>query len=194
MTCLLTESTIKSLDVANVLFQLLHGFMVLQQCLGFYQGDAGFKNALVKRIPKGGYWEYVVDKKKYYVPNRGYVVVVSDYGNAYIKDFPKADFESDYLPHQIDTDKEPWLLIDQMVDFSTTLHDKPFLTKLYTVVSENVMYRKYKNSYGVAKTKPVTTNSILDLLFSGTYSTVPKRGNLIDTFKIEPKTLLQRWL
>lgn len=74
---------------------------------GYSHGDAYLENYLVHEIQEGGYWWYKFDDNDMYVPNTGYLVVISDFdlinklpkekklNNDPVKRFPRErDFES----------------------------------------------------------------------------------------------------
>jgi len=71
----------------SVFFQIFFTFIILQDKLGFYQGDFGLTNVLYKKSSKTKYFYYNYNGIKYEVPNEGYKIAVSDYGNAIINKF-----------------------------------------------------------------------------------------------------------
>jgi hypothetical protein len=66
--------------VLSTLFQILAGVSSIQLKYGLFHADIKKENILVKTIPSGGYWTYIIDGKTYYVPNLGYLVALNDFG------------------------------------------------------------------------------------------------------------------
>jgi len=96
------ETIIDDLNVKqlwSIFFQIFFTFIILQDKLGFYQGDFGLSNVLYKNSAKNKYFYYYYYKGfKYKVPNEGYKIAVSDYGNAIINKFILANYEKEYYP------------------------------------------------------------------------------------------------
>jgi len=75
---------IKSDLILNCIFQIAQALYTLQYHLGMTHNDLHYGNVLVHKVKPGGYWEYLIDGKRYYLPNLGYVFVVWDFGKASI--------------------------------------------------------------------------------------------------------------
>ena len=48
--------------------------------LGILHNDSHYGNFLYKKIEKGGYFQYIINGKDYYIPNLGYIWVIWDLG------------------------------------------------------------------------------------------------------------------
>lgn len=68
----------------NALFQIMAGLYAMKSHYNMIHNDLHGKNILVQKVKKGGYWVYKIDNKKYYVPNLGYIFLISDFGFSWI--------------------------------------------------------------------------------------------------------------
>lgn len=68
----------------NLLFQVLAGLISMQKHFDMLHTDFHSKNILLQKVQPGGYWKYIIDGQKYYVPNLGFVVLITDLGFAWI--------------------------------------------------------------------------------------------------------------
>lgn len=68
----------------NAWFQIMIGLLSIQQYFGMVHADFHTKNVLVRRVPPGGYWQYTLDGKEFYLPNLGFVMLLNDFGFAWI--------------------------------------------------------------------------------------------------------------
>ncbi len=74
-----------SIDVwYNALFQIMVGLIALKRYFNMTHTDLHTQNILVQRVPPGGYWTYIINGVKYYVPNLGFVFLIHDFGFAWI--------------------------------------------------------------------------------------------------------------
>ena len=89
----------------NAIFQILAGLYALQMHFKLIHNDFHGRNLLVQRVEPGGYWIYVIDSTRYYVPNLGFVFLISDFGFSWIpgKMYPK---------HYIKKSQERYMLMD----------------------------------------------------------------------------------
>ena len=74
--------------VFNIFFQILVALHSLQKNFGMIHADLHFENILIAKVDakKDEYWEYIINGKKYYLPNLGYQIYLNDYGYAMIPD------------------------------------------------------------------------------------------------------------
>ncbi len=70
--------------IFNIFFQILSALHVLQYQFNMIHADLHFENILISEVKPGGYWEYIINGKKYYIPNLGYQIYLNDYGYAII--------------------------------------------------------------------------------------------------------------
>jgi serine/threonine protein kinase len=68
--------------VASLLYQLLLGLYSIQYYYGIHHADIKTQNTLIMNIPKGGFIEYIVHGRPYYVQNSGLVPMIADFGLA----------------------------------------------------------------------------------------------------------------
>lgn len=68
----------------NALFQIMTALYCLQKYFNMIHLDLHTDNIIVKKIKPGGYWSYIINNKKYKLPNLGYVFYINDFGHAYI--------------------------------------------------------------------------------------------------------------
>lgn len=64
------------------LFQVMAAVHAIQKHLQVSHRDIKAENVLYKRIKPGGYFCYIVHGRRYYVPNRGIMILLSDFGAA----------------------------------------------------------------------------------------------------------------
>jgi serine/threonine protein kinase len=171
--------------IMSILFQTLHGFMVLQKKLGFFQGDPGPRNVLIKKIEPGGFWKYIINGKDFFVPNCGYIACIADFGQSVIRDFTLADFELEYYPSsvtELEHDKEPLDILDLALNLLAQ-HRMLFVSTLANFMYTNVVYQRWFNVYNIVGSKvPLTCEDIICQLF-GDYN-LAKQSDIIETFKV----------
>lgn len=68
----------------NALFQISMGILAIKRYFNMLHTDLHAGNILVHKVQPGGYWTYILDKKRYYLPNLGYIFLLSDFGFAWI--------------------------------------------------------------------------------------------------------------
>jgi len=82
----------------NVYFQIIVNIYILQKYFNMTHLDLHAGNILVKKIPEGGFWEYIIDSKSYKLPNLGYQLFIIDFGQAWIPDLFKTGYVKN--PHK----------------------------------------------------------------------------------------------
>ena len=68
----------------NALFQIMYALASIKQIFNMLHTDLHIGNILVQKIKKGGYWIYKLNGVDYYLPNLGYVFIISDFGFSWI--------------------------------------------------------------------------------------------------------------
>lgn len=68
----------------NAYFQIFMGIVAIQKYFNMVHFDLHWGNVLIHNVPKGGYWEYTLDGRKYYLPNVGFLFTLWDFGYAFI--------------------------------------------------------------------------------------------------------------
>lgn len=76
----------------NMLTQVNIAIITMQKYFNMIHGDLHTLNILVHKVKKGGYWKYVIDNQEYFVPNLGWVFLVSDFGFTVISNKVKVDW------------------------------------------------------------------------------------------------------
>jgi hypothetical protein len=66
--------------IMNCVFQVFAGLYALKKFFKMTHNDLHPGNILVKSVPAGGHWLYIIDGQKYYLPNLGYVFILWDLG------------------------------------------------------------------------------------------------------------------
>jgi hypothetical protein len=159
----------------SIFFQIFITFIILQDKLGFYQGDFGLTNILYKKVNiSKKYFYYKYNGVKYRVPNEGYKIAISDYGNAIINNFILADYEKEYYNNNISNRFELYeillLLQKYLLNFKDT-SDKNYRTKfnkLQDIIYKNIRFNLYNNRYTINEkyTEPADKNYLLENIFN----------------------------
>lgn len=140
-------------ELWSIFFQIFITFIILQDNLGFYQGDFGLSNILYKKVKKSDYNYYNYNGIKYKVPNYGYKIVISDYGNALIKDFILADYEKDYYYKYLSKRTELYEILLLLIKYikKINLNDKysKKLIFLNNFIYDNVRFNMYNGIYTI---------------------------------------------
>ena len=143
----------------NVYFQIIVNILLLQKYFNMIHLDLHAGNILVKKIKKGGYWEYIIDDKSYKVPNLGYQLFIIDFGQAWIPNL----FKTGYV-------KNPHRAYDLQKLFRSTLNfsksSKDFKIEIRNIIKrvkneerfEAIIYDIWNKMYVNSKN---TKNSIL---------------------------------
>lgn len=162
----------------SVFLQIIITFIILQDKLGFYQGDFGLSNILYKKVNKTKkYFEYNYNGIKYKIPNEGYEIAISDYGNAIINKFILADYEEDYYYKKIKNRIELYeilLLLNKYIR-KLTPNDKHEKKNeiVNRIIFEKIRFNLYNGIYTINDdyTDKADKNYILNSLFSD-YKTI----------------------
>lgn len=67
-------------EVYSALFQILYALHCIQYYAQIMNYDIKKENILYYKIIPGGYWKYVIKNRTYYVPNHGFLFVLTDFG------------------------------------------------------------------------------------------------------------------
>ena len=68
----------------NALFQIMVGLLAIKRYFNMIHTDFHLGNILVNKVTPGGYWVYKIDGHNFYLPNLGFVFLLSDFGFAWI--------------------------------------------------------------------------------------------------------------
>ena len=67
----------------NVFFQIWAAIFCIQKHYQLIHNDLHWSNILVDYIDTKGYWIYIIDNIKYYVPNKGFLLKLWDFGKSF---------------------------------------------------------------------------------------------------------------
>ena len=67
-------------DYYNALFQMMAGIHTIQMHGQIQNNDVKSINTLIYNVKPGGYWIYNILGRDYYIPNRGYIIILNDFG------------------------------------------------------------------------------------------------------------------
>jgi hypothetical protein len=82
LTRYLTEEKRSHDDLMSALFQVMAGLHTIQAYSQMMNFDVKKENVLVYDVVPGGYWKYTILGDDYYVPNKGKMFVLNDFGIA----------------------------------------------------------------------------------------------------------------
>lgn len=141
-------------ELWSIFSQIIITFIILQDKLGFYQGDFGLSNILYKKINKTNkYFEYNLNGVKYKIPNEGYKIIVSDYGNAIINKFILADYEKDYYKNYLTKKIELYEILLLLNKYIIKLNiTEKYMNKyqiLQTIIYNNIRFNLYNRIYTI---------------------------------------------
>ncbi|AOC55178.1 serine-threonine protein kinase [Lymphocystis disease virus 3] len=71
---------LNSKDIDSAVAQLLMGLNVLHKKYGVIHKDVKAENILIKRIRATGCFKYETENRVFYIPNRGYIFMLADFG------------------------------------------------------------------------------------------------------------------
>ena len=71
---------LKEEDWYNALFQMMAGIHAIQMYGQVWNFDVKSVNTLVYNVTPGGYWKYTILGQDFYIPNRGYIIILNDFG------------------------------------------------------------------------------------------------------------------
>ena len=74
------KKDLKEDDYYNALFQMMAGIHSIQMHGQIWNYDVKNVNTLIYNVEPGGYWVYNILGINYYIPNRGYIVILNDFG------------------------------------------------------------------------------------------------------------------
>lgn len=159
-------------ELWSIFSQIIITFIILQDNLGFYQGDFGLTNILYKKINKTKkFFYYKYNGIKFKIPNEGYKIAISDYGNAIINKFILADYEKEYyyinLSKRIELYQILLLLMKYMKKFNLPENYKIKLNILNNIIYSNVRFNLFNDIYTINTecTIQANHNIILEKLY-----------------------------
>ena len=151
----------------SMIFQFITGVHTIQKYLKGFHSDLKPKNIFFKEIKNGkdNYFEYQIDKNKYYIKNTGYLFMLADYGH----------FQSSIFDNNNMADSDIQIAIRDNKDFNfmkdfvkrikvSNLLDKYKLNDLINMFSKNNDFKEYleKEKKEINKTMSHLPKHILD--------------------------------
>jgi hypothetical protein len=67
-------------ELGSAMFQIMAGLYTLHTDGKIANNDIKAKNILFYDVKPGGYWEYIIEGRSYYVPNLGKLFIINDFG------------------------------------------------------------------------------------------------------------------
>ena len=140
----------------NALFQIMFALAVIKRKFNMIHCDLHIKNILVQKVKPGGYWIYILNGVKYYVPNLGYIFLLYDFGFSWIpnKLYIRWLYE-DKLKHVTNNGMEFYDLstfFENIFDTNAPNYFKSQIKRFFTIqemtrILEKKYYqKKYKNA------------------------------------------------
>lgn len=175
-------------EIWSIFFQIFITFVIMQDKLGFYQGNFGLKNIVYKKISKTKkFFHYTYDGITYKVPNEGYKIAVSEYGNTLINTFIIADYEKEYYEINLSKRIELYNILLLLIKCIKTreLHEKNKIGKkikkitfsekyksklqfLNNIIYNNVLFNNYNSIYTINTkySEPANHKLLLEKLYN----------------------------
>ena len=153
----------------SIFFQICAALQAMHQA-GVQHQDLHANNVFIKALPRrNGYWTYIIKGKKYYCPNHGYMVAVSDYGRAFSKKLKtRSSFQTD---------------VDD--DLSSATNEFYDLERIFNSIQHKTRKHEFFNDItfsSLERTAKRPISHVLPRLFS-MYTQKPS-GPLLDTFRL----------
>jgi hypothetical protein len=173
----------------NALFQIMFGLICIKKYFNMIHSDFHTKNILVKQVESGGYWLYIINNTKYYVPNLGYVFLIHDLGFSWI---PKKLYVKWHVDDTLSHLTKPGV---HFYDIATFVHQiihprsKYIIPKSFKTYISNMFDNETQtvfNKSNITTSKPLS-KSLFDkfLNINFNYSTPPLNQLVIDTFSAD---------
>jgi serine/threonine protein kinase len=75
----LSRNDISDIEFLSIYFQAFYAYHILEKYTNGIHGDFLPRNILLSNTTPGGFWVYILDGTRYYIPNIGYIVKIWDY-------------------------------------------------------------------------------------------------------------------
>ncbi len=128
----------------SIIFQFIIGIHTIQKYLKGFHSDLKPKNIFFIKTDKDGYYEYLVNNKKYYLKNTGTLLILADYGHFQSILFDKNDLSEEDIQNAIRENQD----FDYLRDFSariqvSNLQKKYQLNDLVSKFRDNSKFNTY---------------------------------------------------
>lgn len=161
----------------NALFQITSAIYCLNKYFNMTHLDLHSDNIIVKKVKAGGFWTYIINNKKYTVPNLGYIFYINDFGHAYIPNV----FQSWFINKKY-SKKNIYKSFDIYQLFKSTLKISTSPKKFNKDIMYIVKYLKNINS---------DFHTIIEKIWSE-YITSSIHANSIETYNLDKKMSVKR--
>ena len=185
-------------EIYSCLFQILAGLHAIQMHGQIQNRDIKAKNILFYNVKPGGYWQYKINNKNYYVPNYGTLFILNDFGVSSIYNpdfqlFPNEKTQEFNLGSRFAININGiFSPLNAEIEYHGGKMNKSkpitWVTKDNEHInSKGIMYKIDKNS-GIIKTSKTTlTSEQKNFLFSKNLCTNPKKWDFFNSpFYIPP--------
>lgn len=131
--------------ILSLFFQLMFALASIQLEYGMFHNDIKKENVLLKTVAAGGHWEYIVNDVSYYVPNRGWIACLNDFGVSYV--YREGVSDRDYGRRQFKVERvnRKWVMT-------------PFNTRAYLTLNKEGQLVESKPSFLDSAKKKLTLN------------------------------------
>ena len=171
----------------NAYFQIFVGLYALQSKFNVTHNDLHYKNVLVHKVPRGGFWRYIINGDVYDVPNYGFLFVLWDFGYARTpgnKDLISNDKWKTHF-EESDKTKDPFVAdywkISSMAMIAKQDHPK-------VKISKDITY-EFLETIGEAANKHKKIDLLIKELWSDMYKTSPW-NSILETYNLDKKITL----
>lgn len=149
----------------NAFFQIICGIYTIQKQFNLLHLDLHSANILVKKIPNGGYFKYIINNIEYNVPNLGYLFIIIDFGFAYIPTNINKDIDIEY---------DVKFILD---DIKSNIPEK---------ISNDLKYI-VKN----LKSNKINFEDLINEIWGDMYKKVPNSSKLLEVYYVDKKIKLE---
>ena len=112
-------------DWMSIIFQFIIGVHAIQKYLKGFHSDLKPKNIFFIKTKDDGYYEYLINNKKYYMKNNGILIILADYGHFQSILFDKNNIPEEDIMNAIRENQD----FDYMKDFSKRIMVSNLLKK-----------------------------------------------------------------
>lgn len=141
----------------NIFFQISCSLHLLQKKYQLIHNDLHWGNILMDKIRSGGYWVYIVDGIKYYLPNLGFIVKISDFG--------KCTSVTNFQFNKKDTQEMNKILVNnkavyqynRTIDIKKISNIYKWINSNYEIKNKNILPKEFNYLLQIIKNEPNIT-------------------------------------
>lgn len=168
----------------NILFQIMIALIGIQKYFNMTHSDLHFNNILIQIVKPGGYWTYILNGNKYYLPNLGFVILLHDFGfsfipkklylNWYHKDFSNINYKFYDIVE----------VIKSFLQYKLPIIFKKIITSCFANELKNINYGKslddkFYNIFYRLNCYNISVDNV--------YNRVPKKSFQIEEYNLDKK-------